>query len=244
MTFSRETVAARVRALLAKTTENGCSEAEAMFAAEKARELMDKYDIEIGEAGMAAEGTEKMTFDETTRGRLDLTSRMTYRIAEFCDVKSWRSPYRGTATFFGLKSDVEFAVWLTRSLEAFVNNAADSYLAGQRFGRGSGRSRYMADKSFTLGCIGRINVRLGKLTAERKAAMKAAAGTGTSLVVVKSAIVEKDFRKLGLRLRSSSRRDPSVASGAYAAGQAAGDRASFGRPLGGGASGALRIGGK
>ena len=36
-----------------KTTENGATEAEAMAAAEKARELMDRYQIEAGSAGLA-----------------------------------------------------------------------------------------------------------------------------------------------------------------------------------------------
>jgi Protein of unknown function (DUF2786) len=39
----------RVRALLAMTTKNGCTEAEAMTAAVKAAELMEQYDLELGD---------------------------------------------------------------------------------------------------------------------------------------------------------------------------------------------------
>lgn len=43
----------RIRSLLEKTVENGCTEAEAMLAAEKAADLMAEYeltltDIELG----------------------------------------------------------------------------------------------------------------------------------------------------------------------------------------------------
>jgi Protein of unknown function (DUF2786) len=34
--------------MLQKTTENGATEAEAMAAAAKARELMDRYQIDLG----------------------------------------------------------------------------------------------------------------------------------------------------------------------------------------------------
>lgn len=50
-TDKQQAIAARIRALLAKTTENGATDAEAMSAAEKARELMDRYQIDLGHGG-------------------------------------------------------------------------------------------------------------------------------------------------------------------------------------------------
>ena len=49
--------AAKIKALLGKTIENGATEAEAMAAAIKARELMDKYDIDLTTLDMKAEGS-------------------------------------------------------------------------------------------------------------------------------------------------------------------------------------------
>ena len=65
--------------------------------------------------------------------------------------------------------------------------------------------------------------------------------SGRDLVVVKDEIVKREFDKLGLRLRSvscSSYRDGG-SHGAREAGYAAGDGASFGRPVGA----ARRLGG-
>ena len=61
MKTKREKVATIVEALLAKTTENGATEAEAMAAAAKARELMDRHQLDLGEVGMAKEGVHKLT---------------------------------------------------------------------------------------------------------------------------------------------------------------------------------------
>ena len=53
--IDREVVARRVRALLEKTTSNGCTEAEALAAAEKARALMDAYRLTQSDLEIAAE---------------------------------------------------------------------------------------------------------------------------------------------------------------------------------------------
>ena len=44
----RDRIAAKVRALLAKTTERGCTEAEALTAAQMAADLMRDYDLLYG----------------------------------------------------------------------------------------------------------------------------------------------------------------------------------------------------
>jgi hypothetical protein len=41
----RAKILARLKALLAMTTENSCTESEAMVAAEKASALMEEYDL-------------------------------------------------------------------------------------------------------------------------------------------------------------------------------------------------------
>jgi hypothetical protein len=42
---ARAKIAAKLRALLAMTVENGCTGAEAMIAAQKAAELMQQHDL-------------------------------------------------------------------------------------------------------------------------------------------------------------------------------------------------------
>lgn len=45
MTINRNKMIDKVRALLAKTIDNGCTEAEAMSAFEIASRMMDEYEI-------------------------------------------------------------------------------------------------------------------------------------------------------------------------------------------------------
>ena len=50
----RERIAARIRALRAKTVENGCTEAEAMAAAKKLAQLLADYNMTMDEADLRA----------------------------------------------------------------------------------------------------------------------------------------------------------------------------------------------
>jgi hypothetical protein len=45
VTDNRKSTLAKIKALLAKTTENGCTEDEAMAALDKAREMMDNRNL-------------------------------------------------------------------------------------------------------------------------------------------------------------------------------------------------------
>ena len=247
----RQRMAAVVRALLAKTSEAGATEAEATAAAEKARELMDRFHIEQGELGMEAEGTGQRRAAAHKFGRLILSDYISRAVAAFCDCKSWRSPGRadGRHAFFGLRSDTEFAAWLLDSLSRHITNALQAERPQWRHMHG--RERWGWQKAFLMGAAGRIHDRLDKLTAERKAAQEAAArdaaagplfSGGRALVLVKSAIVERDFKALGVRLSGRSAGVNFSGGSGYAAGKAAGDRATFGRPVNGGGGAVRHIG--
>ena len=165
-TTKREKAATIIQALLNKTTENGASEAEAMAAAEKARELMDRYQIEAGSAGLEKEGAFKVTVKRGHYKTLALKDRIAYAVAQFCDSKVWLTKSSDEMHFFGLKSDADFAGWLIVSLERFVASGALAYIASQP--RMDARPRWEAEKVFLLGACVRISERLMTLTAERK----------------------------------------------------------------------------
>jgi len=241
----RQTIAARVRALLAKTTEAGATEAEAMAAANKARELMDKYQLDLGAIGMEAEGCTTGYAEANPYKNFHIRWRLAHAVKEFCDCKAWAAtsfkPYK--LAFFGLRSDVEFAEWLIASLEDHVRrSAAEFMLSNPPLSRYSKKPRWQAEKDFMWGCLTRISERLKEATNARKAQMQG--GTGTSLIVVKGALVDAEYAKLGHKLRGGGNEKVHLGNAsAYDAGKAAGDRASFGRPVNGG-SGVLAIGGR
>jgi hypothetical protein len=94
-------------------------------------------------------------------------------------------------------------------------------------------------RSFTEACCSRITDRMLALVEKSKAARTS---NGRELVIVKHAAIKAFMKEQGIRLRMcSGYSSPNVNLAAQAAGRAAGDRASFGRPVSG-AAGVLRIG--
>src|SRR5665811_789944 len=188
--MNRQELAARVRALMAKTVDKGCTESEAMAAAAKAKELMDKYQLNMTDLELEEEGCEKAQTSKY-KGGFNVQSRLALAIEQFCDVKCWSG--RGTMIYYGLRSDTDFATWLTVALESFVWAQADAYQHQKRL---NFEFTDWADRrSFVQGCTYRISERLEAAAAARK---QNQAGSGRSLVVAKGAIVEREFKKLGI----------------------------------------------
>jgi hypothetical protein len=94
-------------------------------------------------------------------------------------------------------------------------------------------------RSFVEACCDRISDRLLELVERSK---KARTSNGRELIVVKGAAIKAFMKEHGIHLRlRSSYSSANTNAAAQSAGRAAGDRASFGRPVSG-AAGALRIG--
>ena len=218
-------IAARVRALLAKTTDSGCTESEAMSAMAKARELMDKYQLDMTDTELEAEGTDQGNTASDSKVQFDIQRTIANRVASYCDCRVWQAGAKGTLTFFGLQSDTGFATYLCQSLAGFVQRSSVEWAL-----QGEGGDQ----RAFVAGATSRINERLRELTQARqsKAATAALTSDRRSLIVVKQDIVGREFAKLGLRLgRTSISGYSGSDASARAAGRQAGDRASFGRPI-------------
>ena len=241
----RSEIAAKIRALFSKTIENGCSEAEAAASAAKAKELLDVYQLEMSELELEEEGTTQFTTREEAlkRGEYPVREKLCWEISKFCEVKAWVTGKKNTVVFFGLASDVDFADWLLDTLEQFIKNEADRYKLDSMIGQiMDGTDDFtvppkMDLNGFRAGCISRIKERLQFETAKRRDQHH---GDSTNaLIVVKDQLVKREFSKLGLSFGRAKMRGNYSSGAGYSAGRAAGDRASFGRPVSGGT---LRIG--
>lgn len=225
--MNRSQLAAKVKALLSKTLENGATEAEAMSAAEKARELMDRYHLDHGALGMEEEGTQTFSspFDpEKIVNQIKFA--LLNSVCNFTDTKGWRTSSERTFTFFGLKSDTDFATWLLDNLSSFVVNQAAAYRLDCILFN-VGQLTRDGEASFQLAATERIKERLREMTRERTTTT-----TGRGLIPLKNQIVIREFEKLGIKLgRAPTSFGSRADAGAAAAGRAAGDRASFGRPV-------------
>jgi hypothetical protein len=121
MTSNRDDLIGKIRALMSKTTVNGCSEAEALAALDKARALMDAY--EVTEAELQLNKEETAILRSEPPGSSDPHSVKAFLargVAEFCSCKAWKGSGQNGIVFCGLPSDARFATWLLDSLAAFV----------------------------------------------------------------------------------------------------------------------------
>lgn len=231
---NRESLLHKIRSLLAKTMENGCTEAEALAALARARAMMDAYEVTDEELQLSKEEKAILRPTPGDTGRLSIRNWLSVAVSNFTDTKCYRDR-NGSIVFVGLKSDVDFASWLIDTLSNFVRAELTEHLISSP--PTGGRSDTIRTKNgFVMGCTKRISERLNELVAQSRRASPAGPSNGRALVVVKSQAVDAALKDANVtigRARPGKRR---IDRAAYAAGRAAGDRASFGRPVGGGAS--------
>jgi hypothetical protein len=228
MTTNRESLLSKVRALLSKTTQSGCTEAEALAALTKAQGMIDAYEVTDDELALTKEEKAILRSVET-RDPLFIRRRLMFAIEEFTNTKAWyRSISRGhyNRTLCGLPADVDFAEWLIESLTQFVQSELAAFLMGFA---GTGRDRQSATRSFVMGCIGRIADRFAELAKPRPAQ----SSNSRALVVTKQAAIQDCMATNNIKLRICCGPAPRGGAASYRAGMSAGNRASFGRPVSG-----------
>ncbi len=214
----------RIRALREKTVEQGCTEQEAMAAAEKVAELLDRYGLSLSELDLRKQSCEGIGV-ETGRKRRGPIDDCMGTIARFFDCRVWgETADDGTLryVFFGLPGDVQAAVYL-HDLVAVAFTTETATFQREKFYRSldSGHRR-SATNSFQVGLAEGI---IDKLNASRKARDAASNGSGgRALVPVKQSIIDEELQRLGLSLRRVSSTRRTVISNAFDAGKKAGEK--------------------
>ena len=158
----------RIRALREKTVEQGCTEQEAVAAAEKVAELLDRYGLSLSELDLRKQSCEGIGV-ETGRKRRGPIDDCMGTIARFFDCRVWgETADDGTLryVFFGLPGDVQAAVYL-HDLVAVAFTTETATFQREKFYRSldSGQRR-SATNSFQVGLAQGI---IDKLNASRKA---------------------------------------------------------------------------
>lgn len=223
-------VKSRIRALAEKTTSNGCTEAEALSAAEMVGRLLERYALTM----------EQVDLRETPYIQLEVHAGGQRRrpvdgcvvaIARFCDCKVWltRGELGVTYIFFGLETDA----MLGRYLFEIVGMALRTELAG--FKARNPRLRDVglrrAGESFQHGVVARIAAWLTADKADREATVATQRATGQALMLIKQSLVDEAFATLQTRLISTRRSARRVVRSAYQDGLQAGDKVNLNRPL-------------
>jgi len=237
---NRHAALRRIKALAAKTIGNGCTEQEAFAAAEMMGKLMDRYGIESSDLEIQAEVC-IVGVHGADRLQMHASSKIcAVTVAKYCDVRVWHKTGTGIISFFGLPADVEVATYLMRVIEGAMNRSLKEFKKDPSY-PSYDPARHVRN-TFLSSMGGRINARLMEMYKERHTEAQVTT-TGTSLVVVKNAVVTEQFAKLGMRLGKGKATTTaySASSAAMAAGAAAGNKVHLGTAIGGGAQ-AKRIG--
>lgn len=211
----------RIQGLRAKTIDNGCTEGEALAAAAKVAELLDRYDLSLSDVEIREAPCERREYETHRKKRIPLDDCIG-AIADFCDCRVWREKNAaGEAryVFFGLRSDIEVAHYLTEVIDTAVRSELGRYKTTAEYQRFRHQDRHVANASFALGMVASI---ADKLVAMKAGRDEVNDGTGRGLVVLKAAVVDTELEKLDLKLRTVSSRSRMVSPSAYDAGGVAG----------------------
>lgn len=236
---NRSNIINKIRALLAKTVENGCTEAEAMSALSLAQTMMDAYDVSEADLNeIKQESAIKETMNDM-RDPHHIRNYICVAISKFTHTKVWRHEFKSQKykyNFVGLRADVDFAIWLTETLTMFVQKELKNYIWSNGYTSLQPSEKRVVINGFVFGCCGRITQRLVELVGNA-----AASANKNALIIIQNALIEKKMQELGVKLRKPRDRGSKINDDSYSAGKNAGDKASFGRPVNG-KSAVLRIG--
>jgi hypothetical protein len=226
-------VLGRIQALRAKTIETGCTEQEALAAAEKVAELLDRYGLSLSELELRNQSCEAAGIG-TGRKRFAPIDECIPAVARFCDCRVWSEKTAAGEiryVLFGLPADVAGARYLYDLIEQAFETETDRFKSGALYADHPPGHRRSATTSFQTGLAHGISGKLHALHAERKSAMRAT--TGRDLVPIKRATVDDELARLGMTFHARGRqKGKRVLSDAYHAGQEASDRFEYRQGLG------------
>lgn len=219
---NRENIFNKVRATLSKTVDNGCTEAEALLALSMAEKLMEEHEITVDDLKLDNETAIIGISD--AKDPQNIRWKICYAVGRFTETKPFGHKKR--VKFAGLKSDVDFAVWLVETLTEFVRAQLKNYMWSNGFQKIQGNERVRIVNSFVYGCCNRINSKLAELTDKRQVVVNS-----NALVLAKNALIEDAMKDLNIGKADNRGRKASVYRDVFSDGQKAGDKASFGRPI-------------
>jgi len=218
-------VLARIQALRAKTVDRGCTEEEAIAAAGKVAELLDRYGLSLGEVELKEQACEGFGVD-TGRRRFGPIDDCVPAVGAFCDCRVWSEKAADGQiryVFFGLPADVAGARYLYELVERAFATETDLFKRSELYAGHRSHERRSATRSFQTGLAHGIARKLDELHRRREETVRTE--TGRDLVPVKEGVVEDELAKLGLRFHArGGGRGRYVLPEAYEAGQEAGER--------------------
>ena len=223
-------VKARIKALAERTISNGCTEAEAMAAAEMVGRLLARYALTMDEIEVREGRCAQAEVQIGGQRRRPVDGCVT-AIARFCECKVWLSRAEAGVSyvFFGFESDTSLAAYLLQVIDRAIRTEAANFRG--RCQRLKGVALRRASLSFQHGMATRVGERLGEMLRRRDADIAAPRSTGTALMLLKHQVVEETFQDTGIRLVSGGGLWRRRVNAAFRHGLEAGNRVSLDRPV-------------
>ena len=222
--MERESVLEKIRGLLSKTVESGCTEHEALAALAKARAMMDAYEVTEADLALIKEQGAMLHTDDA-KDFHQIRSRLAMAVSNFTETQVYRDIHK-KLVFVGTKPDVELATYLLDALQVFVLGELTDYLASRIIVK-YGKRRVI--NGFVLGATQRISDRLRELVTQSRAKQTS---TSHALVVAKTSVIADFLKQNNIHIGGAGKAKVALDRSAYGAGLEAGDRASLSRPLG------------
>ena len=215
----------RIQALRAKTVEQGCTEQEALAAAEKVAELLDRYGLSLSELDLRQQACEGVGV-ETGRKRTGPIDDCVPAVAAFFDCRVWGEKTKEGLlryVFFGLPADVEAAHYLYDLIEVTFVTETERFKRENLYAELHTTERRSGTNSFQIGLAHGVARKLDAMRREREAGM--IRSSGRDLVPIKASVVDEELARLGIRFHARARNGGrTVLADAYNAGHEAGQR--------------------
>lgn len=231
-------IAAKMHALLQKTVAHGCTEAEALSAAEMFVKLQAEYKITLSDIELLADPVNEYSFDRADALSFLPEDYCVEGISELCGVKIWHVK-RDEKTLFtndvhkvrllsilGVESDVKFAHWLYEMIASAISSSFSTFANTIIYKRNP--NQLDAANSFKLGMAVRINTRLRELAGQAETVVSA---TGTDVAVIRNQKLDAALKQRNYTFNAVQAVDKLSDEKARQQGMAAADSVNLNRPL-------------
>lgn len=244
----RQSILQSLKSIMARTVENGCTEAEAMQAAEIARRMIDKHDI--SEAELSVGSTDIVSIIVANEGKsIGPFKWLIIPLMRFCDVDcvlKRRAPEGGVIYMkrdkrgrarpvvhqgrdyrvTGFPEDVELFKYLLKVIGSAMDRDADTYVRNLNAKTGEKRTHRAF---FQNGFVDRVGNRMDETTLARRQSQKTS--DGKALIPLKMALIHKTMRDLKMVPAQIITGKMSVDPTSFQAGARAGDKVHLGTAI-------------
>ena len=222
---SKESIAAKMKALAAKTIANGCTEAEANIAFEMLQKLQTKYNMTLNEAEIRGEGVAFITFLKP----LQMALFTLPGIKTLADVSPVYDESSNAVLFFGNKHDIEYAHYLFAIVNGALIREWNNFILTKEYSslRKSKHNSDYIKSSFHAGIGQRLLNRLLTMAKENETISMS---NGKELVILKESMQKEAMGRVGIETMEISKEIKANAM-AYNEGDKAGAKISLSRGI-------------